>query len=160
MTMIENHPGPQADNCVACEHHGSDPRNRFVVSRRVAIGAGVVAGTAFIAGCGGGSGTDTAGATAGAELAKAADIPAGGAIVVSSGNRPYVLAKKADGTVVAHTGVCTHQQGTVAASGTTLTCPLHGSKFDAFTGAVINGPATAPLAEVSVATTNGSVTVA
>ena len=43
---------------------------------------------------------------------------------------------------------CTHVGGPMekgAVSGTTVTCPWHGSQFDLRTGAVIRGPATRPL---------------
>ena len=34
-------------------------------------------------------------------------------------------------------------------------CPRHGSKYDAMTGAMINGPASRPLAELAVRMANG-----
>jgi Rieske Fe-S protein len=42
----------------------------------------------------------------------------------------------------------------VAASGA---CPCHGSKFNVETGAVVNGPANAPLAAVPVTVSGGQV---
>jgi Rieske Fe-S protein len=42
----------------------------------------------------------------------------------------------------------------VAASGA---CPCHGSKFNVETGAVLNGPAQQPLAEVPVTVSGGQV---
>lgn len=43
---------------------------------------------------------------------------------------------------------CTHVGGPMdrgSVSGTTVTCPLHGSEFNLSTGAVVRGPATRPL---------------
>ena len=44
-------------------------------------------------------------------------------------------------------------------SGTTLMCQCHGSRFDITTGAVLNGPAVAPLAMHDVQEIAGEVTV-
>jgi Rieske Fe-S protein len=52
--------------------------------------------------------------------------------------------------VVAFSAICTHQGCKVAPAGTTLNCPCHGSKYDAMTGKVLNGPAKADLAPVAV----------
>ncbi len=162
------------------------------VTRRTALGAGLVAGAALITACGSGSTAATtttpaaagSGATtsssstsktatsttsssaattsassaspsaggvpSGAKIAKLADIPDGGSLVVANGTQQIALAKKADGTVVAHTAVCTHQGCTVKASGAVLACPCHGSAFEALTGAVTSGPAKSPLAEIAV----------
>jgi Rieske Fe-S protein len=68
---------------------------------------------------------------------------------------PIILAAS-NGTVVAHTAICTHMQCTVPASGS---CPCHGSKFNVQTGAVENGPANAPLAAVPVTVSGGQVYV-
>ena len=52
--------------------------------------------------------------------------------------------------MTAHSAICTHQGCTVNAAGKQLNCPCHGSQYDAFTGAVLRGPAPKPLAEVAV----------
>jgi cytochrome b6-f complex iron-sulfur subunit len=59
--------------------------------------------------------------------------------------------------VVAFSAICTHQGCTVAAAGTQLQCPCHGSVFDAFTGKVVNGPAQAPLGKVDVSVSGQDV---
>jgi Rieske Fe-S protein len=46
---------------------------------------------------------------------------------------------------------------TVNVAGPLLRCPCHGSVFDSFTGAVINGPAASPLPAVAVHLTDGYV---
>ena len=89
-------------------------------------------------------------APAGPRLAAVADIPSGGSLIVANGDQQIALARNADGTVVGHTAICTHQGCTVEADGASLRCPCHGSVFDAFTGAVVRAPANAPLAEISV----------
>jgi Rieske Fe-S protein len=54
--------------------------------------------------------------------------------------------------------ICTHQGCTVASvSGGTINCACHGSKFDAKTGEVVNGPAQLPLEPVDVEERDGAV---
>ncbi len=93
-------------------------------------------------------------------LAFATDIPAGAALLVPGAKGPVLLARAGtttNATVVAHQAICTHQGATLNAAGI---CPLHGSKFDVRTGAVLAGPATDPLAPIAVVETNGQVFLA
>jgi cytochrome b6-f complex iron-sulfur subunit len=76
---------------------------------------------------------------------------------VADGDNQIALARNADGTVVAHSAICTHQGCTVNADGASLRCPCHGSTFDAFTGAVIKPPADSPLAAVPVSVNGDAV---
>ena len=88
----------------------------------------------------------------------ASSVPVGGSVVVQTGSQsdPAVaLAQPSSGKFVAHTAVCTHQGCIVAAAGAELHCPCHGSRFDAFTGKAIHGPARLPLDKIDV-TVNGS----
>ncbi|GAA4156507.1 Rieske (2Fe-2S) protein [Gryllotalpicola daejeonensis] len=104
----------------------------------------------------GGAVTPTKDATGKLSVA-ASKVPVGGSVVVQTGSQsdPAVaLAQPKSGQFVAHTAVCTHQGCVVAAAGAELHCPCHGSKFDAFTGKAIHGPASLPLDEVTV-TVNG-----
>ena len=56
------------------------------------------------------------------------------------------------------TAVCTHQGCLVArVEDGEIDCPCHGSRFDALTGAVRNGPAARPLAPVVVVVLGGNV---
>lgn len=80
-------------------------------------------------------------------------MQAAGSVVVGPQADPYLLAF-ADGTVVAHTAICTHQGCTIAASGA---CPCHQSEFDVTTGAVVKPPAQRPLAAKSVVIADGQV---
>ena len=85
-----------------------------------------------------------------------ADVQSAGSVVVEAESGPVLLAY-ADGAVVAHTAICTHQQCTIAASGM---CPCHGSKFSVTTGAVENGPALRPLAQEAITVSGGQVYLA
>ena len=94
-------------------------------------------------------------APAGTPVASVADVEAAHSIVVGT-DKPILLCA-ANGKVVGHTAICTHQGCTVAAGGADANCPCHGSKFNAATGAVLNGPAVSPLAVVAVTVANGQV---
>jgi nitrite reductase/ring-hydroxylating ferredoxin subunit len=123
-----------------------------------ALGVGVLA----LAGCAP-SPTSPGGTTgsgqleAGTELAKLADIPVGGTASAKVDGAPIVLAQPTEGKVVAFSAICTHQGCTVAAVQTSYDCPCHGSRYDAATGAVINGPAQEPLAKIDVEVVDGAV---
>ena len=94
-----------------------------------------------------------------ADVAALADIPVGGSIDATIGGEPVLLSQPTAGTVVAFSAICTHQGCVVAAAGSQLECPCHGSVFDAATGAVEQGPAPDPLPEVAV-TVDGDRVVA
>jgi cytochrome b6-f complex iron-sulfur subunit len=71
---------------------------------------------------------------------------------------PAVLARDAQG-LYAMTTTCPHQGCDVSPSGNTLICPCHGSRFDS-NGAVLNGPASSPLAHFAVSVdAGGNITV-
>lgn len=140
------------------------------VTRRTALvgGIAVVGAATALAGCAssssGGSppaSTAPAGSGAGpAALAKLADVPVGGSVAATGPDGPIVLAQPTAGDVVAFTAICTHMGCTVKAAGKELDCPCHGSKYDAFTGTVINGPAPKPLAAVPVRVSGTDVVLA
>jgi Rieske Fe-S protein len=68
------------------------------------------------------------------------------------------LALFLSGTVVtAHSVICTHMGCQVGEAGKRLACPCHGSVFDGASGAVINGPAAAPLPAYKVAQVSGDI---
>jgi Rieske Fe-S protein len=89
-------------------------------------------------------------------LARLDQLPAGGGLVL--GKSQVVLTRDAAGTVHCFTSLCTHQGCSVnAVKNGTISCPCHGSRFDARTGAAVHGPATAPLRAVPVVVRDGTV---
>jgi|SRR5215207_520042 len=89
-------------------------------------------------------------------LARLADIPAGGGVILKEQN--VVLTKDASGKVSAFSAICTHQGCVVTGvGGGTIDCPCHGSKFDAATGERLAGPAKGPLPPVAVQQRDGAV---
>ena len=86
-------------------------------------------------------------------------VPVGGAVAAKdAGGAEIIVSQPTAGKVVAFSAICTHQGCAVAlAKPTELDCPCHGSKFNALTGAVLNGPATKPLPAVAVKVSGESV---
>lgn len=133
-------------------------------TRRSALAAAGLTVAAAAAACGGSddrspsspspatTGATDGGVAAGQQLAAVGDIPDGGCLV--SGE--VLLARTGD-TVVGHSSVCTHKGGRVAPDGADARCPLHGSVFNATTGAVVKGPATEALPAVPVQVRSGAV---
>ena len=135
-------------------------------SRRALLGCAGAACAAALAGCatynsgnGGIAGSSppatpasppgTAGPGGPAVLARTADVPDGGGTILAS--RKIVITQPKAGTFAAFTAVCTHLGCLVTSiTGGTINCPCHGSKFSITNGSVINGPATAPLAPVTI----------
>lgn len=73
--------------------------------------------------------------------------------VTSAGivEKGLVITKDASGAVHAVSATCTHQGCTVSSPHDgVVSCPCHGSVFDATTGKVLRGPATRPLPAVAV----------
>jgi Rieske Fe-S protein len=146
-----------------------DLDRRTVIRTAGVVGAGVM-GAATLAACGGDASTkagtaasSAASAAAGAagsaaDAIKAADIPVGGGKVFEA--TKIVVTQPKAGEFKAFSAICTHKGCTVAgvANGT-ITCPCHGSTYDAATGAVTGGPAPAPLPAKSVKVSGGSITV-
>jgi Rieske Fe-S protein len=99
----------------------------------------------------------TTGAAPGpAVLAKLADIPAGGGVILKE--QSVVLTKDASGKICAFSAICTHQGCVVTEVGDgTINCPCHGSKFDASTGERVAGPAKSPLPAVAVKQRDGAI---
>ncbi len=118
--------------------------------RRTVLAAGAsVVGVGLLAACGSGSGASSGGgvrATPGGPLVALADVPVGGAVAVTTSDGvKVVVAQPAAGQVVAFSAICAHQGCAVTPDGDRLNCPCHGSVFEAFTGAVVTGPAEDPL---------------
>lgn len=92
-------------------------------------------------------------------LAPASQLPAGqGATYTDPGDgQPDIVIRDSNGTLAAHSAVCTHAGCTVGYQGGQIVCPCHASVFDAKTGAVITGPATVPLAPRKVIQRAGEI---
>ena len=93
------------------------------------------------------------------KLGASSQLPAGQGATYpdpSSGN-PDIVVRQANGTLVAHSAVCTHAGCTVGYQGGQLICPCHGAVYDAATGAVISGPAPSPLAARKVIERAGEI---
>jgi len=141
-----------------------NPTSDHPLTRRTILAGGGVAVAAAVAACSTDSSSEHGAATpapgsaapsskaAGEKLAAVADIPDGGSLAVSG----VLLARTGD-TVVGHSTVCTHMHCQVAAAGAEAHCPCHGSRYNSATGAVLQGPATLPLPEVTVTVKEGTV---
>jgi len=134
-----------------------------VLSRRSVIawgGAGAAAAaTLALVGCSTGAASNDV-VTNGkpTEIAKLADIPVGGSVIVMLDGKQVVISQPEAGTVKAFSAVCPHQGCIVASDANKdLNCPCHGSRFDAATGAVLQGPATRPLDSVAVTVSGNAV---
>lgn len=121
------------------------------------VGAGV---TVAVAGCGGDNGAtppETGEPTAPATspdgedgaLAKVADVPVGGGVVLAE--LGVVLTQPKDGEFKGFSATCTHRGCTVkeVVDGT-INCGCHGSRFRVADGEVSIGPATKPLPKVEI----------
>jgi Rieske Fe-S protein len=143
--------------------------------RKMIAGSGLAVGSAAIlAACGSGTTPSTPPATTGAApdptgspsssggggaaLAKLSDIPVGQAISAKDATgKTIIIAQPTAGKVVAFSATCTHMGCTVAPVAKSLNCPCHGSRFDATTGKVLQGPAKEALPAVDVHVADGSV---
>ncbi|WP_033291657.1 ubiquinol-cytochrome c reductase iron-sulfur subunit [Amycolatopsis jejuensis] len=128
-------------------------------SRRAVLAAtGATAATVTLAACG----SDDSGQAApkpGGKVIALAEVPVGQAKSAKTPDgQNVIVAQPAAGSVSCFSAVCTHQGCTVnpPANGQ-VHCACHGSIFDALTGAVVNGPASEPLAKVTVKVENGEV---
>lgn len=124
-------------------------------SLAAACGSGAPSGT-------GNTGAGTGGGTApGGALAKLEDIPVGKGLVVKGAEGPVLLVRASETEVKAYNAACPHAGTPVSPpAGGTITCPNHGSQFDAATGALKKGPATTGLTPVAVTVADGQVRAA
>ena len=96
-----------------------------------------------------GTGAGTGAGNAPDVLASTSDVPVGGGKILA--DKKIVITQPHAGTFDAFTAVCTHQGCIVSTvSGGTINCPCHGSKYSIVNGSVVHGPATLPLASVSI----------
>jgi cytochrome b6-f complex iron-sulfur subunit len=154
---------------------GPVPRRQLLCGALLLGAAGAV-GAGVLAGCGGSdpatpTGSGDTGSTAtgtgtpaapGTPLARLSDVPVGGGrIVTTSGGEAVLLVQPTAGTVKAYNPTCTHRGTRVPAPRNgVMTCPSHGSKFEASDGSVVQGPATRPLQEIAVTVKGQEITLA
>jgi nitrite reductase/ring-hydroxylating ferredoxin subunit len=92
-------------------------------------------------------------------VCKTSAIPVRGGKTFSVGGKKILITQPKAGTFKAFVAVCTHQGGALSSSiDNVITCPVHGAKFDASTGAG-SPPAPTPLGKVSVSVSAGTVRV-
>ncbi len=91
-----------------------------------------------------------------ADLGAADQVPVGGAKLFRDDK--VVVSQPTKGTYKAFSAVCTHAGCVVdKVDAGVISCPCHGSKFNATTGAVVQGPASAPLPSVPVRVEGGKL---
>lgn len=134
----------------------------FHPCRREVIGLGAgLAAASVLAACGGSSAPEP---EQGAVLADASEVPEGEAIPVLIGDVPVILAHTPGGEFRAFSAICPHQGCNVLPPSQddpeTLECPCHRSRFETYTGTVLNGPADEDLTEIPVRVEDGKVVTA
>jgi nitrite reductase/ring-hydroxylating ferredoxin subunit len=130
------------------------------ISRRSVLVAGAVGAGAFsLAACSASAGSSAPPtASTGATLVTLDSIKVGHAVSAKLADGAKVIVSRPTATTAAcFSAICTHMGCTVAPAGSQLDCPCHGSIFNAFTGAVIQGPAPSPLQPVAVHVASGNV---
>ena len=130
--------------------------SRRTVLRGAAVGSSAVP---FLASCGG-DGSEDRGAEQKdvATTVPTADVPVRGGTILAE--EKVVVTQPQEGEFKAFSAVCTHQGCTVqTVSDGRINCPCHGSAFSVEDGAVLDGPATKPLEELSASAEGGQVRV-
>jgi thiosulfate dehydrogenase [quinone] large subunit len=86
-------------------------------------------------------------------------LPAGSAALYSdpSDGQADIVVRQDDRSLTACSAICTHAGCRVELANGGLYCPCHGSLFDSRTGAVLQGPATQPLATKKVVEHGGTI---
>lgn len=90
------------------------------------------------------------------------ELPPGGVRGVEVDGAKVLLARSETGEICALSSVCTHMGGALEEGrreGDTITCPLHGSRFDLRNGAVLDGPAVFPQPRYDTRVRDGRIEV-
>lgn len=124
-----------------------------MTDRRTFLTAAGVAAVAGLTGCAAPAPTESA-----AVEVKTSDVPVGGGMILARGR--YVVTQPTVGEFRAFNKTCTHQGCPVAdvADGT-INCRCHGARFALADGAVVQGPATRPLAAATVTVSGATLTI-
>jgi len=90
------------------------------------------------------------------ELGSAGEVPVGGAKLYRE--ERLLVSRTGKDVYKAFSAVCTHRQCVLSTvEGTEAGCTCHGSRFDATTGKVLQGPAESALAAVPVSVKDGKL---
>ncbi|ONI74860.1 hypothetical protein ALI144C_39410 [Actinosynnema sp. ALI-1.44] len=107
------------------------------------------------------NGGATSGGSGATALAKLSDVPVGSGKIVDGGPGKVLLVRSSETEVRGFDPVCPHAGVAVSPpKGGTITCPGHGSVFDASTGAMKKGPAKTGLTAVAVKIEGDSIVTA
>jgi len=127
-------------------------------TRRTVLRGAALAGAAGlgVTACTGGVNKPAALPTAPVDLGAATDVPVGGATLYRE--KKLVVSQPEKGDFKAFSAVCTHAGCVVdnVVNGK-ISCPCHGSEFDANTGKVLQGPADKPLPSCPVTVKGGKL---
>lgn len=142
--------------------------------RRALAGAAVLGAIPALAACGSEddgadptaadpNGTDSAssdgpGGDAAADFASTANIPEGSGVIFA--DQGVVVTQPTAGQFKGFTNICTHQQCPVTEVTETINCACHGSKFSLEDGSPVEGPASAPLDEITLSIADDSISLA
>ncbi|MGX1915234.1 Rieske (2Fe-2S) protein [Streptomyces phaeochromogenes] len=100
----------------------------------------------------------SSGSGGGTALAKTTDIPEGGGKVFA--DEGVVVTQPTAGEFKAYSTVCPHQKQQInSVADGTITCPAHGSQFNATDGSVKKGPATSGLTAAKITVSGDSITL-
>lgn len=90
-----------------------------------------------------------------------ADVPVGGGTIVKDADENvFVVTQPAEGEFKAFSGICTHQKCPVSeVAGDEIVCNCHGSRYAVTDGSVVEGPAPAPLPELTATVEGDQVVV-
>ena len=94
-------------------------------------------------------------------VAKTADVPPGGMIVVAI-DRERIMLANVDGEFHALRDMCGHRNAPLSRGkldGCIVECPLHFAQFDVRTGKLIDGPISADIPVYEVRVENGAVLI-
>ena len=143
---------------------------QLLPSRRALLAGAGVTCAAMLAGCtthgaNNGGGTPAASGTpasasgsapADTALATTSQVPDGGGKIIDA--ERIVITQPQSGSFKAFSAICTHEGCFVdSVSNGTINCPCHGSKFSITDGSVVHGPATRPLAPITITVEGTSI---